>query len=123
MDNPFLKRLMKDKKEDVVHSYTYASAQNKGIGSASTITFSERQKINQNRSVIQGYSDAKLVRDSLSNGPKAKTYSEEIAEKPPTDTLKQRLDGASSGVTPAAEPGNSSRTYTPQIKPNIKPKF
>ena len=123
MNNPFLKRIMHDRKEDVIHSSTYASAQNQGIGSASTISFSERQRIEQNRTNIQSYRDAKLVRDSLGNGPKAKTIAEIKQNNSPDVTLKQKLDGASTISTAGTSSKSSSRTYTPNIKPDIKPKF
>lgn len=66
--NLFLHRLMKEKKEDVVHSSAYAEAQNGGeIGTASAQSFEERQKIEQNRTMIQGYRDSKVINDALGN--------------------------------------------------------
>ena len=75
MNNPFLKRLMKDKKEDVVHSSAYAKVQNSnGIGVASVETFSGRLAIEQNRQVVRGYGDSKIVNEARGNAPRAKKY-------------------------------------------------
>lgn len=75
MKNPFLKRLIKEKTEDVVHSSAYAQAQNaKGIGSASTESFSQRFRLEKNRSMVRGYSDSKIVNEAKGNAPKAKKY-------------------------------------------------
>ena len=73
--NPFLHRLMKEKKEDVVHSSAFSEAQNDGkIGSASTSSFSEKINIEQNRKVVKGYSDSKIVGETWGNKSKAKVY-------------------------------------------------
>lgn len=73
--NPFLKRLMKAKKEDVIHSSAYASAQNQcGMGAASTISFEERMKIEQNRQKIKGYGTSSVVGKAMGGGPRPKTY-------------------------------------------------
>lgn len=72
--NPFLHRLIKEKKEDVVHSSAYAQAQNAGIGASSTQSFEKRREIDQNRTVVRGYGDSKIVSEAPSNAPRAKTY-------------------------------------------------
>ncbi|MBR3253306.1 hypothetical protein IKF85_01130 [Candidatus Saccharibacteria bacterium] len=73
--NPFLKRLMKAKTEDVVHSSAYAQAQNReGIGVASTRGFGERMRMEKNRTSVKGYGDSEVVNLSLENAPKAKRY-------------------------------------------------
>ena len=65
MKNPFLKRLMKDTKSDVIHSSSYASAQNAGnIGAASTETFAQRKDIKQNRQMVNNYGTSRLVNDT-----------------------------------------------------------
>ena len=67
--NPFLKRLMKDTKSDVVHSSAYAKAQNAGgIGSASVQSFAERQAIESNRTIVKGYKDSRVVNDAIGSG-------------------------------------------------------
>lgn len=73
--NPFLKYVMKDKKEDVFHSSAYAKAQNgSALGAASTESYQVRVNINQNRTRVRGYGDSELMTGVRSNGPKAKTY-------------------------------------------------
>lgn len=68
-DNPFLNRLMDDEAGDVVHSSAYAKAQNGGtIGAASTESFTERQKIDNDRSYIKKYNDSRVVTDAYGNG-------------------------------------------------------
>lgn len=67
--NPLLGRLMKDTKEDVVHSSAYAEAQNAGgMGAASTQSFAKRQEIEANRTTIQGYRDSRVVSDAFGSG-------------------------------------------------------
>ena len=59
--NPLLGYLMKDKKEDVVHTSTYAEAQNRGkIGAASTEGFQARLVADKNRAYVQRYRDSKV---------------------------------------------------------------
>lgn len=72
--NPFLKRLMSDKTEDVVHSSTYARAQNENIGVASTESFSLRQEIDQNRQVVKRYRDSGIVNERRGREIGAKKY-------------------------------------------------
>lgn len=76
MNNPFLKYLMKDdKKEDIFHSSAYGVAQNgAGMGAASTQSFRERQKIEENRQKVGGYNRSGIMGSAAANGPRAKTY-------------------------------------------------
>ena len=75
MKNPFLKRLMKDTKETVVHSSAYAKAQNDGgIGVTSTESFSERMKIDRNRTVVRRYGESRIVNDVSGAISEVKTY-------------------------------------------------
>lgn len=122
MYNPFLKRLMKDRKEDIIHTSTYAEAQNQGIGSTSSSTFTERQRVEQNRTVVQSYRDAQLVRESLNSGLKAKKYVEPSREDISSQSIKQRLNGGSVQQS-LGNNTSAKKSYTPQITPNIKPKF
>lgn len=60
--------MMKDKKEDVVHSSGYAEAQNRGnIGAASAESFAKRRAMEANRTVVRGYGDSKVVHESYGN--------------------------------------------------------
>lgn len=77
--NPFLDRLMQDKAKDVAHSSAYAEAQNAGkMGVASAQSFAERQKIEANRTIVQGYRDSRVVSDAFGSGEnKLQGYSKE----------------------------------------------
>lgn len=75
MNNPFLKYVMKDKKEDIFHSSAYGKMQNGGsIGVSSNETFAKRMEINQNRKVVRGYGDSRLANSGINNAPRPKTY-------------------------------------------------
>lgn len=74
-NNPFLKRLMKAKMEDVAHSSAYAKAQNPGVmGSASAESFGARMMMEQNRKNVRGYGDSRVVSDMRAGAPRAKTF-------------------------------------------------
>ena len=73
--NPFLKRLIKDNREDIVHTSAYAKAQNAGgMGTASTQGFGDRMRVEQNRTVVGRYRDSKVVNEVFDGATKAKTY-------------------------------------------------
>lgn len=73
--NPFLKYLIKDKKEDIFHTSGYAKAQNgANMGAASTESYQVRVNVNQNRKRIRSYNDSRLVAGARMNAPKAKPY-------------------------------------------------
>lgn len=72
--NPFLKYVMKDKKEDVFHSSAYAKAQNSSIGVASTESYQVRVNMNQNRTRVRGYDESEVMTGAKANGPRAKKY-------------------------------------------------
>lgn len=73
--NPFLKYLIKDKKEDIFHTSGYAKAQSgANMGAASTESYQVRVNVNQNRKRIKSYNDSRLVARARMNGPRAKTY-------------------------------------------------
>lgn len=73
--NPFLKRLIKDNREDIVHTSAYAKAQNAdGIGAASTRSFDDRMRIEQNRTAVGSYRDSKVVNEVGDGVVKAKAY-------------------------------------------------
>lgn len=76
MDNPFLKYMMKkEKRADIFHSSAYGKAQSGGVmGSASSRSFSDRMKMDRNRTVVKRYDDSKLVAGSKDNSPHAKKY-------------------------------------------------
>ena len=73
--NPFLKRMMKVKKEDVIHTSAYAEAQNQGgIGAASTESFERRRQVDNSRTRVQAYDHSEIANGSLKYMPRAKTY-------------------------------------------------
>lgn len=76
MNNPFLKYMMrKEKKADIFHSSAFGKAQSGGVmGSASVGSFSDRMKMDRNRTVVRRYDDSKLVAGSKDNGSRAKKY-------------------------------------------------
>ena len=119
--NPFLKRLMKVKTKDVIHSTSYANSQNQGIGTASSETFSARQAVDQNRTTIKGYRDAKIVTEGFNKREKAKTFTESLqaCSKDKTKSSSSFSKMSNSNPVPNAGPKASA----PQIKPNIKPNF
>ena len=75
MDNPFLKRLIKEKTEDVVHSSAYAKAQNPGgMGASSAESFAARMRLEQNRQKIRGYGDSRIANAAIGQAPRAKAF-------------------------------------------------
>lgn len=73
--NPFLKYLIKDEKQDVLHSSGYAKAQNgASMGASSSESFAARVKIDQDRQRVRRYNDSRLVAGARMNAPRAKTY-------------------------------------------------
>ncbi len=73
--NPFLKRIMNTKTEDVVHSSAYAQAQNQsGFGAASSESFEQRMKREKNRQLIKGYGESSVVGKTFNSGPRPKTF-------------------------------------------------
>lgn len=79
--NPFLKYLIKDKKEDVFHSSGYAKAQNGGnIGAASTDSYAVRVNVNQCRQMVRGYKDSELMNGTGNKKPKAETHESSTKE-------------------------------------------
>ena len=92
--NPFLKYMMKDEKKDVFHSSAYAKAQSgETIGSASVEDFRVRVNVNQNRQIVRGYRDSKIMTDANKNAPKAKAYTppEQHAATPTTAADARRM--------------------------------
>ena len=114
MDNPFLKRLMKAKTEDVVHSSAYAKAQNReGIGVASTQGFERRMAIDKNRTAVKGYRDSEVVNNPLEHVPKAKQYDPVADMKNMRARSRDRNTAATNRAMMASKTGSS----TPAQKP------
>lgn len=119
MNNPFIKYVMKEKKEDIFHSSAYGKAQNgEAIGAASTEGFNDRMKIDRNRQIVKGYNDSRVVNGAYANGPKAKKY------VPPEEKGKKEISGATkiASAKSASRPMTSApvrRPFVPPIKPNF----
>lgn len=97
--NPFLKRLMKAKKEDVIHSSAYGSAQNQGgIGAASSESFQDRMKREKNRTIVRGYGDSQVATSAMGNAPRPKTYT------PPAKGISSNSKVAQLGPKPLSTP-------------------
>ena len=74
--NPFLKYVMKDKTENVIHSSAYANAQNAGrMGTTDPMSFSQRMAIEGNRKIVRSYRDSKIVNETSTGKSKAAQYS------------------------------------------------
>jgi hypothetical protein len=73
--NPLIKYLAKNKSEDVFHSSAYAKMQNgSSIGAASSQSFAERKRMEENRQRIRGYRDSGLMSRAAANGPRPKVF-------------------------------------------------
>ena len=85
--NPFLKYLIKEKKEDILHTSAYAKVQNgEGFGASSSQSFEDRQKIEANRQIVRGYNDSKLMQQARVSAPRAATYTR------PVESSSNRFD-------------------------------
>ena len=114
--NPLLKYMMKDKKEDVIHSSAYASAQNKGIGTSSIESFTKRRAIDQNRTVVKRYNDSQVVNEARTNAPRPKTYE---FEKDATISRFKPAESNRSSTQPVASPKLGPQTPPPRRNPGI----
>ena len=77
--NPFLKYLIKEKKEDILHTSAYAKVQNgDAFGASSTQSFEERKKVEANRQIVRGYNDSKLMQQARVSAPRAATYTKPV---------------------------------------------
>ena len=73
--NPLLDRLMNVDKEDAMHSSVYAKARNaERMGVSSADSFERRRIVDQNRTVVRGYHDSKIVNATRGMGFKAGKY-------------------------------------------------
>ncbi len=65
MKNPFLHRLMKDNKKDILHSSAYARVRNGGnMGSDSVESFAARRAVDAKRRAVRGYNESRMVGES-----------------------------------------------------------
>ena len=81
LNGKIIQRITGVKSSDVMHSSGYANAQNAGsFGVAEGETFEQRQEIEKNRKIVQGYNRAKVAQRT-NMMPKARTYQQELEEK------------------------------------------
>jgi len=74
-----IKRISNTTASDVMHSSGYAKVGNSGnFGAADSTSFAERQKIEMNRKLIQGYKNARIAAD-VKMMPKARSIEEQRA--------------------------------------------
>lgn len=107
--NPFLKYVMKDKKEDIFHSSAYGKAQNAGgMGTASSVSFSQRMNIDRNRKTVRGYRDSRIVNEARGGFPKAEQYSaasDKVLNRPQGSGAGNRQTGVPPSGAPSAPRG------------------
>ena len=97
--NPFLKYLIKDKKEDVFHSSAYAKAQSgASIGAASTESYQVRVNVSQNRQRVRGYSNSDIMANAGGGMRKAEVY------KPPIGNNTFGVNSGAGGVSAGRAP-------------------
>lgn len=119
MKNPFIKYLMKEKKEDIFHSSGYGKAQSaEVIGTASTQSFADRMKIDKNRQIVRGYNDSRIANGMYANGPRAKQYvppekKEQLSDMGAAKTVAMKSAPKS---TPAEAP---KRNFAPPVRPKF----
>lgn len=97
--NPLLKYVMKTQTPEVLHSSGYAKAQNKkSFGATSTETFSERQRIEEQRKFVRGYRNSHLAAGATS------TYRAKAYIPPAKDAAAKPALGPKPAPTPARKP-------------------
>lgn len=122
MNGDLLKRIMDEKKEDVIHSSAYAEAQNQGgIGSSSMQSFGQRRAIDQHRSVVRRYSDSKIATESGKTSWQARREAAQFGEDAdnkntsPSSGLRGKLN--SKDADTGAKGGDSSTKSGPSQMP------
>lgn len=116
MKNPFIKYVMKEKKENIFHSSEYGKAQSaSNMGVTSAESFEKRMKVEQDRKIVRGYNDSRVMSGAYMNGPRAKKY---VPEK-----KKEQMKGGSGTKAVMPESAPASRPMKRSFMPLIKPKF
>ena len=121
MNNPFSKYVIKDKKKDIVHTSVYGKIQSgDAIGSVSTESFEKRMKMEENRQIVKGYNDSKLVGSTFSNGPRAEKYTP--LEKKEGIGMGARLtdDRVREGSSSISSTAQLEKSFIPPVKPDFE---
>ncbi len=102
-------RFSKATTSDVRHTSSFAAAQNSGgFGAGGGQSFTERQEIELQRKLVQGYKNARVAQ-GINRIPRARTYTEELAiRKKATENRHSARDTGSAGVVGAQDSGRSS---------------
>ena len=131
MKNPFIKYIMREKKEDIFHSSAYGKAQSaEAMGVASVESFGKRMEIDGNRQVIKRYNDSRIMNGAYVNGQRAKEYArpeKDVSMKAGgTDTKNNTSTPGVSDVSRVNGTAPRMGVAAPTAKrfaPTIKPKF
>ena len=87
MSGTLLKRLMKDKKEDIAHTSAFADVQNKGrFGVSSSLSFEERMAIEKKRKLIKKYDESKVAHSTEEEIWRLKQNKRRVSEKKGNNT-------------------------------------
>lgn len=73
-NNPLLKYLIRDKKEDIVHSSGYVKGDGASLGASSAESFEHRMMMEKNRTRVGGYNSSRIVAQAGTYRPPAKKY-------------------------------------------------
>lgn len=80
LNSDLIKRITRTTTSDVMHSSGFAGAQNtNSFGASASTSFTERQNLESNRQVVQGYRRS-MVAHQINAAQHAKTYQEQMAE-------------------------------------------
>ena len=71
---PIVKRLMREKTPDVLHTSGFATVQGKTFGVDSTESFAKRRAIDANRTTVRRYADSKIAAGTRNANLRAKKY-------------------------------------------------
>ena len=102
-------RFSKATTSDVRHTSSFAAAQNSGgFGAGGGQSFTERQEIELQRKLVQGYKNARVAQ-GINRIPRARTYTEELAiRKKAAENRHSAKDTGSIGIASAG--GSSAGT-------------
>ena len=101
-------RFSKATTSDVQHTNSFAAAQNSAsFGASGGQSFSERQEMEFQRKLVQGYKNARLAQ-GINRGPKARTYTEELAIR--KKAAENRHASRGTGGVPGGTQGSSTNS-------------
>ncbi len=98
MSGLYSKFVIKEKKDDVVHSSGYGVAQSGGaMGASSGVGFTERMRINNNRTKIRRYGDSKIANQFQVSRSRAAVYDKSLGDSKGIGTGGRDVKGDYSG--------------------------